>query len=92
MNDTSPAIAEYLRAKMMERSGSERFFTGVNSFNAGRAMALASMPKNLSRAEFRSQYYRRIYGEELPDAAANLSPPPTSQPAVGFNGSAEPLN
>ena len=66
MNDTAPEIEEYIRKKIMERTGSERFMMGVRSFNAARAMVQASMPKDLPPEEFRRQYYRRIYGEEPP--------------------------
>lgn len=67
MTDTPPEIAEIFRQKLMALSGEERFMMGMRSFDAAREMVLASMPKNLSRAEFRRQYYQRIYGEPLPE-------------------------
>ncbi len=66
MTDTPPEIVELVRQRLMARSAEERFLMGIRSFDAARAMVIASMPKDLPPEEFRRQYYRRIYGEELP--------------------------
>jgi hypothetical protein len=66
MTDTPPEIAELVRQKLMARSGEERFLMGVRSFDAARAMALASLPAGLSPEELKRQLYQRIYGEPLP--------------------------
>jgi hypothetical protein len=66
MNDTSPEIAELVRKKLMERSGSERFVMGCRSFDAARAMVLASLPADLSPEERKRQLFQRIYGKPLP--------------------------
>ena len=67
MTDTSPEIAEFVRKRIMARSPQERFMMGVLSFNAARAMVIASLPKDLSEIEFKRQLFQRIYGHPLPD-------------------------
>ena len=66
MNDTSPEIAELVRRKLMARSGEERFLMGVQSFEAARAMILASLPAELSQEELKGQLFQRLYGQPLP--------------------------
>lgn len=66
MTDTPPEIAKIIHDRLMACTPEERFMMGIRSFDAAREMVLASMPKDLSREEFRRQYYRRIYGEEPP--------------------------
>lgn len=67
MNDTPPEIAEMVRARLMARSGAERFRMGVEIFEAARRMVLASLPANLSEAE-RKRLFERIYGFSLSTA------------------------
>jgi hypothetical protein len=66
MTDTPPEIAEMVRQRLMARSGEERFMMGVASFEAARAIVLASLPEGLSPEEQKRQLYQRIYGEPLP--------------------------
>jgi hypothetical protein len=66
MTDTSPEVAAMVRARIMARTGEERFLMGVRAFDAARAMVLASLPPGLSEAERRRQLYQRVYGEPLP--------------------------
>lgn len=66
MTDTAPEIAELVRQKLMALSGEERFMMGVRSFEAARAMVIASLPANLSSEEFKRQLFQRIYGQALP--------------------------
>ena len=66
MIDTPPEITELVRQKLMARSGEERFMMGVRSFDAARAMVLASLPPGLPPEELKRQLYQRIYGEPLP--------------------------
>jgi hypothetical protein len=67
MTDTSPEIAEMVRARLMALSGAERFMMGVASFEAARRMVLASLPANLTEKERKRALYERIYGEPLPE-------------------------
>jgi hypothetical protein len=66
MNDTPPEISEYIRQKMMARSAEERFLMGVHSFDAARAMVLASLASGLAPDELKRQLFQRIYGQPLP--------------------------
>jgi hypothetical protein len=68
MNDTPPEIAEMVRARLMARSGAERFRMGVEMFEAARRMVLASLPANLSDAERKRRLFERLYGFPLPTA------------------------
>ena len=67
MSDTSPEIAEMVRARLMQRSGAERFRMGVEMFEAARRMVLASLPAGLSEIERRGLLFERLYGSPLPN-------------------------
>ena len=69
MTDTSPEIAEMVRARLMALSGAERFRMGVEMFDAARRMVLASLPAGLSEAESKRLLFERLYGEPLPAQA-----------------------
>jgi hypothetical protein len=66
MTDTPPEIAELVRQKLMARSGEERFMMGIRSFDAARAIVLASLPPGLSAEERKRELFQRIYGQPLP--------------------------
>ena len=66
MTDTTPAVADLVRSKIMARSGAERFVMGARMFEAAREMVLASFPADLSESELKRRLYERIYGEPLP--------------------------
>jgi hypothetical protein len=66
MTDTPPEIAEMVRARLMARSGAERFRMGVEMFEAARRMVLASLPADLSESERKRRLFERIYGMSLP--------------------------
>jgi hypothetical protein len=70
MKDTPPEIAEMVRARLMARSGAERFRMGSEMFEAARRMVLASLPADLSETELKRRLFERIYGEPLPAQAA----------------------
>ena len=55
-----------VRARLMARSGEERFRMGVEMFEAARRMVLASLPSNLTEIERKRLLFQRIYGEDLP--------------------------
>lgn len=67
MTDTSPEIAEMVRARLMARSGSERFLMGVRMFDAAREMILASLPTDSSEETRKQLLFQRIYGDQLRD-------------------------
>lgn len=72
MTDTTPAVAELVRSRMMARSGAERLVMGASMFEAAREIVLASFPPNLSSVELKRRLYERIYGESLPADAASV--------------------
>ena len=69
MTDTSPEVAEMVRARLMALSGAERFRMGVEMFEAARRMVLASLPAGLSETEHKRLLFERLYGEPLPAQA-----------------------
>ena len=69
MTDTSPEIAEMVRARLMALSGAERFRMGAQMFDAARRMVLASLPADLPEDERKRLLFERIYGETLPAEA-----------------------
>jgi hypothetical protein len=66
MQDTSPEIEALYHDMLMKLSGEQRLIRGARSFDAARAMILASFPPGLSRAETLRRLYQRVYGEPLP--------------------------
>jgi hypothetical protein len=65
MNDTSQAIADIVRAKLLARPGAERVLMGSQMFDAARAMVLASLPGGLSEIEIKGRLCERLYGSEV---------------------------
>lgn len=65
MTDTPPEIKKLVHDRLMARSGSERFIMGSRSFDAARAMILASLPKDLPPDELRRRLFERVYGQKL---------------------------
>ena len=79
MTDTSPEIAEMVRARLMAKSGAERFRMGVEMFDAARRMVLASLPAGLPEPERKRLLFQRLYGEPLPlEMGANHTLDPTA--------------
>ena len=66
MNDTSPEIAEMVRARLMNLSGETRLIMGAQMFESARAMILASLPTDLTEFERKQLLFERIYGEKFP--------------------------
>lgn len=66
MTDTSPEVAEMVRARMMARTGPERFLMGVQMFEAAREMVLASLPPHISPELRKRLLFERFYGEPMP--------------------------
>jgi hypothetical protein len=66
MTDTSPEIAEMVRARLMALSGAERFRMGAEMFEAARRMVLASLPADLPQVERKRRLFERVYCESLP--------------------------
>lgn len=65
MNDTDPQIAQLVRQRLLERSGSERVLMGSQMFDVAKAMVLASFPKGLTEIEMKARLCERLYGDEV---------------------------
>ena len=59
---------------LMARSGEERFMMGVRSFDAARAIVLASLPKDLPQEELKRRLFERIYGAPMEDFVISAAP------------------
>lgn len=66
MIDTPPDVAAMMRARLMARSGAERFRMGVEMFEAARRMVLASLPPDLTETERKHRLFDRLYGMPMP--------------------------
>lgn len=66
IGDTTCEMEAIQLRRMMELSPDERVALGCEMFMAAREMAFASLPKGLSDAERKRQYYKLMYGEWLP--------------------------
>lgn len=71
VKDTAPEINEMIFQRTMALTHSERFLMGMSTLTTAREMIWSSISTELPPAERRRQCYRRLYGEELPDAVAN---------------------
>jgi hypothetical protein len=69
MNDTSPKIAALVAERYRQMTLDERVRIASSMFDTARAIIESSLPPNLSRRERRLAYARRMYGNELPEAA-----------------------
>jgi hypothetical protein len=63
MSDTTPDVAARYRAMLMQRSSEERFMMGIRSFDAARAIVLASLPPGLDDNEVKRLLFARFYPE-----------------------------
>lgn len=69
MNDTSPKVAALVAERHRKMTSDERIRIASSMFDTARAIVESSLSPNLGRRERRLAYARRMYGEELPEAA-----------------------
>ena len=69
MNDTSPEVAALVAERHRQMTPEERMRIASSMFDTARAIVESSLPPNLSRRERRLAYAKRMYGNELPEAA-----------------------
>jgi hypothetical protein len=69
MNDTSPEIAAMVAERHRLMTPEERMRIASSMFDTARAIVESSLAPNLSRRERRLAYAKRMYGNELPEAA-----------------------
>lgn len=65
MDDTSPEIAAMVHARLMAKTGEERFLMGIRMHEAARRMVMASFPPGLSEGEQKRLLLERFYGDEI---------------------------
>lgn len=69
MNDTSPEIEAFLRARYAAMTGSQRALMALQMFETAQQIVLSSLDPALSEAQRRRELCRRFYGDELALAA-----------------------
>jgi hypothetical protein len=69
MNDTSPEVAALVAQRHRQMTPEERMKIASSMFDTARAIVESSLPPHLSRRERRLAYAKRMYGNELPEAA-----------------------
>ena len=77
MNDTSPEIEAFLKARFAAMSGSQRALMALQMFETAQQIVLSSIDPALSERERRRELCRRFYGNELaravfPEPVQNL--------------------
>ena len=65
MNDTSPEIEAFLKARFAAMSGSQRALMALQMFETAQQIVLSSIDPALSERERRRELCRRFYGNEL---------------------------
>ena len=73
MNDTSPEIAAMVQARLMAKTGEERFLMGIRMHEAARRMVMASFPPGISDEQRKKLLFERFYGGERPSASRYLT-------------------
>ena len=65
MNDTSPEIEAFLKARFAAMTGSQRALMALQMFETAQRIVLSSIDPALSERERRRELCRRFYGNEL---------------------------
>ncbi len=76
MNDTSPEIGAFLKARYAAMTGSERALMALQMFETAQQIVLSSLDPSQGESQRRRELCRRFYGDELARAAF---PEPTSR-------------
>jgi hypothetical protein len=69
MNDTSAAVAQLVAAHHRDMTPEERLHVAASLYETARTIVDSSLPQDLTREERRLAIARRLYGNELPEAA-----------------------
>ena len=65
MNDTSPEIEAFLKARSAAMSGSDRALMALQMFETAQKIVLSSLDPALTERQRRRELCRRFYGDEL---------------------------
>jgi hypothetical protein len=69
MNDTCDAVAQLVADHHSDMTPEERLQVTASLFETARTIVDSSLPQDLTREERRLAIVRRLYGNELPEAA-----------------------
>jgi hypothetical protein len=69
MNDTSTQVAKMVTARYQAMSPSERMQIAASMYETARSIVASSLPLELTREQRRYAIAKRMYGDELPEAA-----------------------
>ena len=69
MTDTSEIVARMIAAHHRSLTAVQRFEVASSLFDTARAIVESSLPAELQGAQRRYAVAKRIYGDELPEAA-----------------------
>ncbi len=69
MSDTSPEVERMVAQHYQQMTPEERMRIAASMFETARVIVESSLPANLSGRERRLAFARRMYGDELPEAA-----------------------
>lgn len=64
--DTPPELNRLLFEKMMTKTGEERLTMGCHMTETARELVWSGIPKDLDENKRQQLFYKRFYGEELP--------------------------
>ena len=65
MDDTSPEIEAFLKARYAAMTGSQRALMALQMFETAQRIVLASLDPGLTEAQRRRELFRRFYGDAL---------------------------
>jgi hypothetical protein len=69
MNDTSVAVERRVNERYAEMSAEERMRIVASLYETARAIIESSLPAGLTAEQRRYAIVKRLYGDELPEAA-----------------------
>ena len=69
MNDTSPEIEAFVKARYAAMSGSQRALMALQMFETAQQIVLSSLDPGWSETARRRELCRRFYGDDLARAA-----------------------
>jgi hypothetical protein len=69
MNDTTAAVAQLVADHHRDMTPEERLHVAASLYETARTIVDSSLPQDLTREERRLAIARRLYGNELPEAA-----------------------
>ena len=69
MNDTMPTVERLVRERHAAMTGEERMRIAASLYESARTIIASSLPTGLTVEQRRYAIAKRVYGDELPEAA-----------------------